>query len=178
MARKPVRIPDYFTTEEAQALVAAAPSYPVKMAMRVMLRTGLRVSECLSLKPADLRFNQDPPIISLRPEVTGNKAKRGREVPIPADLASSLSDMVSMRPRKRPPASPLQHLQAVGQQVDERSGRRGGPGPGTGPSPCPPAHLRAECGPQRRPDAGAPAMAGPPLPGRDGTLRPVGRWPP
>ena len=99
MARKPVRIPDYFTTEEAQALVAAAPSYPVKMAMRVMLRTGLRVSECLSLRPADLRFNQDPPIISLRPEVTGNKAKRGREVPIPADLASSLSDMVSMRPR-------------------------------------------------------------------------------
>ena len=91
MARKPVRIPDYFTTEEAQALVAAAPSYPVKMAMRVMLRTGLRVSECLSLRSADLRFNQDPPIISLRPEVTDNKAKRGREIPIPADLASSLS---------------------------------------------------------------------------------------
>ena len=36
-----------------------------------MLRTGLRVSECLSL----------------RPEVTGNKVKRGREVPIPDDLA-------------------------------------------------------------------------------------------
>ena len=99
MARKPVKLPDYFTPEEAAALVDQAPSYPVKMAMRVMLRTGLRVSECLSLRPADLRFNQDPPIISLRPEVTGNKSKRGREVPIPADLASFLSDMVSMRPR-------------------------------------------------------------------------------
>ena len=89
MARKPVKLPDYFTAEEASALVDAAPSYPVKMAMRVMLRTGLRVGECLSLRPADLRLNQDPPIISLRPEVTGNKAKRGREIPIPADLASS-----------------------------------------------------------------------------------------
>ena len=59
MARKPVKLPDYFTTEEAQALVAAAPSYPVKMVMRIMLRTGLRVSECLSLRPANLRFNQD-----------------------------------------------------------------------------------------------------------------------
>ena len=66
MARKPTKLPDYFTTEEAAALVDAAPSYPVKMAMRVMLR------------PADLRLHQDPPIISLRPEVTGNKAKRGR----------------------------------------------------------------------------------------------------
>ena len=60
------------------------------MAMRVMLRTGLRIGECLSLRPADLRFNQDPPIISLRPEVTGNKAKRGREIPILADLVESL----------------------------------------------------------------------------------------
>ena len=101
MARKPKALPNYFTSEEARALVDAAPSYPVKMAMRVMLRTGLRVGECLSLRPADLRLSQDPPIISLRPEVTGNKSKKGREVPIPEDLVSSLSDMVSMRPRDR-----------------------------------------------------------------------------
>ena len=101
MARKPKALPDYFTHDEAQALVNAAPSYPVRMAMRIMLRTGLRVGECLSLRPEDLRLRQDPPIISLRPEVTGNKSKRGREVPIPADLASSLADMVAMRPRDR-----------------------------------------------------------------------------
>ena len=47
MARKPVRVPDYFTAEEARVLVAAAPSYPVKVAIRIVLRTGLRVSECL-----------------------------------------------------------------------------------------------------------------------------------
>ena len=34
MARKPKALPDYFTAEEAAALVAAAPSYQVRMAMR------------------------------------------------------------------------------------------------------------------------------------------------
>ena len=38
---------DYFTPEETSALVAATPIYPVRMAMRIMLRTWLRVSECL-----------------------------------------------------------------------------------------------------------------------------------
>ena len=101
MARKPQALPDYFTSEEARALVAAAPSYQVRMAMRVMLRTGLRVGECLSLRAADLRFNQAPPIISLRPEVTGNKSKKGREVPIPDDLVESLGDLASVHAKDR-----------------------------------------------------------------------------
>ena len=45
MARKPQKLPDYFTTEEA-----SAPSYPTLMAMRVMLPTGPRVGETLSLR--------------------------------------------------------------------------------------------------------------------------------
>ena len=45
---------------EVEALVAAAPSYPVRMAMRIMLRTGLRVGECLSLRSADLRLGRLP----------------------------------------------------------------------------------------------------------------------
>ena len=83
MTKNPQKLPDYFTPEEAQALVAASPSYPTRMAMKIMLRTGLRVSECLSLCAADLRLTQDPPIISLRPEVTGNRSRKVREVPIP-----------------------------------------------------------------------------------------------
>ena len=82
-------------------MVAAAPSYQVRMAMRVMLRTGLRVGECLSLRPADLRLSQAPPIISLRPEVTGNKAKKGREVPIPADLVGHLEALASIHAKDR-----------------------------------------------------------------------------
>ena len=101
MARKPKKLPDYFTDEEAAALVEAAPSYPIRIAMRIMLQTGLRVGGCLSLRPADLRVHQDLPIISLRPEAAGNKAKWSREVPIPADLVPSPADMVSMQQSNR-----------------------------------------------------------------------------
>ena len=62
MVRKPQKLPDYFTPGEASALVAAAPSYQGRMAMRIMLWTGLRMSECPSLRRADLRLTQDPPI--------------------------------------------------------------------------------------------------------------------
>ena len=81
--------------------MATAPSYEVRMAMRIMLRTGLRVSECLSLRPADLRLNLDPPILSLRPDVLGKKAKRGREVPVPADLVESPANLKSFHRRDR-----------------------------------------------------------------------------
>ena len=56
MARRLRKLPDYFTEEEAAALVDAAPSYPTRMAFRVMLRTGLRVSETLALHRVDLRL--------------------------------------------------------------------------------------------------------------------------
>ena len=101
MARKPTKLPDYFTAAEAETLVEAAPSYQVKVAMRVMLRTGLRVGECLSLLPSDLRLRQTPPIISLRPDVEGNKSKRGREIPIPADLLAHLEALSSSRAKDR-----------------------------------------------------------------------------
>ena len=42
MARKPAKLPDYFTSGEASALVAAAPSYQVRMGMRIMLRADCR----------------------------------------------------------------------------------------------------------------------------------------
>ena len=44
---------------------------------------------------ASLRLNQAPPAISVRPEAPGNKARKGREVPIPADLVESLADLAS-----------------------------------------------------------------------------------
>ena len=95
MARRLQRLPDYFTEEEAVALVDAAPSYPTRMAFRIMLRTGLRVSEALALRRVDLRLDQDPPIIVVRADSPGNKAKKGREVPVPADLVESLRDLAS-----------------------------------------------------------------------------------
>ena len=82
-------------------MVAAAPSYPARMAFRIMLRTGLRVSEVLSLRRSDLRLNQDPPTISVRADAPGNKARNGREVPIPADLLESLADLASFHSKDR-----------------------------------------------------------------------------
>ena len=60
-----------------------------------------RMSECLSLRPADLRLNQDPPILSLRPDVPGNKVNRGCEVPAPADMVESLADLKSFHRKDR-----------------------------------------------------------------------------
>ena len=83
MARKPQALPDYFTPEEARALVAAAPSYQVRMAMRVMLRTGLRVGECLSLRASDLRFNQAPPDHLPQARGDGEQEQEGARGPHP-----------------------------------------------------------------------------------------------
>ena len=43
-----------------------------------MLRTGLRVSEALALRRVDLRLDQDPPIIVVRADSPGNKARKGQ----------------------------------------------------------------------------------------------------
>ena len=69
MARKPEKLPDYFTFEEASALVAVAPSYQVRMAVRIMLRARLRESECLFLRPTDIRLDRAPYTICRRAEL-------------------------------------------------------------------------------------------------------------
>ena len=69
IVRKPQRLPDYFTFEEASALVVAAPSYQVWMAMRIMLWTGLRVSECLFLRLTDIRLDRAPSSTCRRAEL-------------------------------------------------------------------------------------------------------------
>ena len=48
MPRKPKKLPDYFTMEEAAQLVQATESGDTRLAMRLMLRCGLRVSEALA----------------------------------------------------------------------------------------------------------------------------------
>ena len=101
MARRLQRIPDYFTEEEGVSLVDAAPSYQTRMAFRIMLKTGLRVSEALALRRVDLRLDQDPPIIIIQADSPGNKARKGREVPVPADLLESLRDLASFHGKDR-----------------------------------------------------------------------------
>ena len=119
MPRKVQQIPDYFTPEEAAALVQAAPSYPTRMAFRIMLKTGLRVSEALALRRVDLRLDQDPPIIVVRADSPGNKARKGREVPVPADLVESLHDLASF-PQQGPSTADAGHVEMAPEPGYER----------------------------------------------------------
>ena len=47
------------------------------MAFRIMLRTGLRVSEALALRRVDLRLEQDPPIIVVAGRLAGQQGTQG-----------------------------------------------------------------------------------------------------
>ena len=151
MARRLQRIPDYFTEEEAVALVDAAPSYQTRMAFRVMLKTGLRVSEALALRRVDLRLDQDPPIIVVRADSPGNKARKGREVPVPADLLESLRDLALFHGKDR--HRPMLDLsrQRIG-QVMKDAARPGQALTRPGPTPTPsgtPTAVTACCGASR-----------------------------
>ena len=81
--------------------MAVAPSYQVRMSLQIMFRTGLRLSEGLSLRPADLLLTHDPPILSLRVDIPGNKAGQSREAPVYAALVESLADLKSFHRRER-----------------------------------------------------------------------------
>ena len=76
MPRKVQQIPDYFTPEEPAALVEGSPSYSTRIAFLIMLKTGLRVSEVLALRRVDLHLDQDPPVIVVRADSPGNKARK------------------------------------------------------------------------------------------------------
>ena len=125
MPRSLKNIPDYFTEEEADALVDAAPSYPTRMAFRIMLKTGLRVSEALALRRVDLRLDQDPPIILVQADSPGNKARRGREVPVPADLIESLRDLASFHNKDHYQRLIDISRQRIGQVMKEAAVRAG-----------------------------------------------------
>ena len=101
MERRLQQIPDYFTPEEASAPVKGAPSYSTRMAFRIMLKTGLRVSEALALRRVALRQDRKPPIIVVRADSPDNKARKGREVPVPAGLVKSLPGLASFHSKDR-----------------------------------------------------------------------------
>ena len=141
------RSPTTSPPEEAAALVEGAPSYPTRMAFRIMLKTGLRVSEALALRRVDLRLDQDPPIIVVRADSPGNKARKGREVPVPADLVESLHDLASFhnKDRQRPMLDMSRWRLS---QVMKETARELGDRPGHGPTPTPsgtPTAATASC---------------------------------
>ena len=152
MPRSLRRIPDYFTEEEAVALVDAAPSYPTRMAFRIMLRTGLRVSEALALRRVDLRLDQTRRSSSSRPTRRATRAAKGREVPVPADLVESLRDLASSHSKNH--YQPMLNLsrQRIGQVMKDAHARSGSTRPGPTPTPSgTPTAATACCGAFRFP---------------------------
>ena len=125
MPRKVKKLPDYFTMDEAAQLVQATESGDARLAMRLMLRWGLRVSEALAVRLSHLRFDRSPPIISLPADIVGNKAKTAREIPIPDDLVEILRDRASGETKAR--NRPLVELsrQAVGQGMKKAAAEVG-----------------------------------------------------
>ncbi len=77
------------------------------------------MSEALALRQAVLRLAQDPPIIVVEADSPGNKARKGREVPVPADPMESLRDLVSPHAKYR--YQPMLNLsrQRVGQVMKD-----------------------------------------------------------
>ena len=100
--------------------MAAAPSYPTRMDFRIMLRTGLKVSEALALRRSDLRLNQDRG--DQRPRgCPGQQGRKDREVPVPADLLESLADLGLFHSKYR--SRPKLDIPPVGRGERESSGR-------------------------------------------------------
>ena len=100
-------------------MVDAAPSYSTRMAFRIMLKTGLRVSDALALRRVDLRLDQDPPIIVVAADSQGNKGRKGREVPVPTDQVESLHDLASFHNKDHyQPIIDLSH-QRIGQVMKD-----------------------------------------------------------
>ena len=174
MPRKVKKIPNYFTPEEAAALVDAAPSCPTLRAFRFVLRTGLRVSETLALRRSELRLNHDPPLIIVRGESPGNEAKNEREVPTPADLLESLADLASFHSKDRNKPMLDMSQQWAGQTM-KKAAAQIGMDPKRAHPPRLPPYLRAELRPARSAHPGPAEMAGAPVPGRHPAMCRTGR---
>ena len=171
---KAAETPGLFHRRRSGGPGGSRPSYPIRMAFLIMLRTGLRVSEALSLRRSDLRLGQDPPVISVRPEAPGSK---GREVPIPADLLEGLAYLASFHSKDR--SRPMLDIsrQWVGESM-KRAAATASINPAPGPPPRLPPHLWPQLRPTRRPSNGTAALAWPSVLGRHPALRRTGRHPP
>ena len=123
MPRKVQQIPDYFTPEEATALVEGAPSYPTRMAFRIMLKTGLRVSEALALRRVDLRLDQDPPDHRGAGRLPGQQGTQGPRGPC-AGRPGREPARPGVIPQQGPATADAGHLQVAPEPGYERDGPR------------------------------------------------------
>jgi integrase len=91
--RGTVRIDRLPTLAEIQRLILASKSPRMRLLIQLLLQTGMRVSEALSLRVADIDF--DAKVIRIRGVAT--KTKAAREVPLIPELEAAIKDYLSRR---------------------------------------------------------------------------------
>jgi len=93
MPRGTVRIDRLPTLAEVQRMILASRSPRMRLLIQLLLQTGMRVSEALSLRVADIDF--DAKVIRIRGAAT--KTKAAREVPLVPELEAAIRDYLDRR---------------------------------------------------------------------------------
>jgi integrase/recombinase XerD len=93
MPKGTVRIDRLPTLAEVQRLILASRSPRMRLLIQLLLQTGMRVSEALSLRVADIDF--DAKVIRIRGAAT--KTKAAREVPLIPELEAAIKDYLNRR---------------------------------------------------------------------------------
>ena len=110
----PVRMPSAFLASELEAIVrtvsqpdpAARLPWPLRdrALVAVLTGAGLRASECINLRIADL-VREDPPIL----KVTG-KGNKQRRIPLPLEVLDAIDDYLADRSHRLGKPSPTDPL--------------------------------------------------------------------
>ena len=93
MPKGTVRVDRLPTLAEVQRLILVSKSARMRLLIQLLLQTGMRISEALSLRVADIDF--DAKVIRIRGVAT--KTKAAREVPLIPELEAAIKDYLSRR---------------------------------------------------------------------------------
>ncbi|MGQ0678584.1 MAG: tyrosine-type recombinase/integrase [Actinomycetota bacterium] len=110
----PDRLPAAFLPVELEAIVETVSQpdptgrhpWPARdrALVAVLAGVGLRASECVGLKVADL-IRDDPPLL----KITG-KANKQRRIPVPSEVLQAIDGYLAQRSERLAPAGPLETL--------------------------------------------------------------------
>ena len=83
-------LPEYLEAEEVASLLVCAPSPQAALVMLLQWRGGLRVSEAITLTPADVTLDGHPGTLRVM-----GKGKKQRVIPIHPELSSALKTLMT-----------------------------------------------------------------------------------
>ena len=101
-ARSKDALPEYLSSTEASALIEHAKQPAQRLALLVMWRAGLRVSEAMDLRIEDLRLNERGADGTPRPVifVRGGKGSKDRLVPVHPELRQAFTLLLPHNARR------------------------------------------------------------------------------